>query len=237
MSEEFLTSMRILMKSLPRWKTFEPSFRLQFSRTSLLVYTRNSFLTSTQLRSSSCYFWETEKSIQRVNRKFRSSNRTRKKTKKSKRNLKPEPRYLVSSQTSKNSTPAAPSPPLVPAAKANQDFNPNQVKLKPSPKKRSARKDVNYKEASGESTSSVEFPVEGKHTASDSGNKTPIFPQQNQFPTFDAPNSSTQTTGAPFAFYTLIPKNKKKNSKHSRSSRSPSLDDLDTKPSSNKEKK
>ena len=55
-------------------------------------------------------------------------------------------------------------------------------------------KEINYKEDSGNSTSSVEYPVEGKHTdeesegeKSESGNRTPIFlnpSQQNTLPPF-----------------------------------------------------
>ena len=51
-----------------------------------------------------------------------------------------------------------------------------------SEQKKRSKKEVNYKENSGDSTSSVEYPVEGRHTDEESegtrsepGNRTPIF--------------------------------------------------------------
>ena len=73
-------------------------------------------------------------------------------------------------------------------------FTLSQVELKPpSSKKCSTRKEVNYKETSGDSTSSVEYPVEGRHTddesedkVSDSGNRMPIFVQQDILPVYNS---------------------------------------------------
>ena len=91
----------------------------------------------------------------------------------------------------------------------------------------------------------MEYPVEGKHTddesgdkASDSGNRTPVFHHQEPLPEFmTAPGIAFQTSGGPTSFYTRIPKNRRKSSKHAKRSNSPSLVDADSKPSSNKEKK
>ena len=102
-----------------------------------------------------------------------------------------------------------------------------QVELKPpSSKKRSTRKEVNYKETSGDSTSSVEYPVEGRHTddesedkVSDSGNRTPIFVQQDILPVYNSPSAAFQVPGGTSSFYTRIPKNKK-TAKHSKRSES-----------------
>ena len=83
-----------------------------------------------------------------------------------------------------------------PAAKSKQDSlqdnsalsqanlkSPSQPSTE-NDKKRSTRREVNYKESSENSTSSVEYPVEGKHIddesereASDPGNRKPIFSQ------------------------------------------------------------
>ena len=103
--------------------------------------------------------------------------------------------------------------------------------------------EVNYKEPSDNSTSSVEYPVEVQHTddeseekVSDSGNRTPIFHQQEPLPDFmTAPGVAFQTSGGPTSFYTRIPNNRRKASKHAKRSQSPSPPETDSKPS-NKEK-
>jgi len=113
-------------------------------------------------------------------------------------------------------------------------------------KKRSTRKEVNYKETSGNSTSSVEYPVEGKHTddeseaeASDAGNRTPVFNNQVPVPVpnfMSFADATTQPTAGLPEFYARIPKNKKKKaSKYSAESPNPS--EPDSKPASTKEKK
>ena len=125
-----------------------------------------------------------------------------------------------------------------PASKASAS---NVSKSEPEGKRR-ARKEINYKEDSGNTTSSVEYPVEGKHTdeesgeeISDQGSRTPLFVSQSQeFPAFmTEPAATMQTTGGPLNFHTRIPKSKKKSAKHSRRSLSPE----DSKPSSTREKK
>ena len=130
--------------------------------------------------------------------------------------------------------------------KSNQDpaFKPSNSKDDASSNKlnkRKSRKNINYKEHSGDSSSSVEYPVEGKHTDdesehSDSGIKTPILLQQNPFPAFmTAPAAAMQPSTGPLNFNSHSTKHKKKSSKHSKRPQSPV--DLDSKPSSTKERK
>ena len=80
------------------------------------------------------------------------------------------------------STASKPAAPILPPSKAVKSD---------SEGKRRARKEINYKEDSGNSTSSVEYPVEGKHTdeeydgeKSEQGSRTPIFvnPSQHVLP-------------------------------------------------------
>ena len=79
---------------------------------------------------------------------------------------------------------------------------------------------MNYKECSENSTSSVEYPVEGKYTddksereASDPGNRLPIFSQQALVPNFMiCANATLQAPACPPAFYGRIPKSKKNKS-------------------------
>jgi len=79
--------------------------------------------------------------------------------------------------------------------------------------KRRTAKEINYKEDSGNTTSSVEYPVEGKHTddeseggKSESGNRTPVFfnpPQQGTLPNFmTEPAATMQLSGGPLNFPT-----------------------------------
>jgi len=126
----------------------------------------------------------------------------------------------------------------IPAAKSS---NPKDGASSNKPNKRKSRKNINYKETSGDSSSSVEYPVEGKHTDdesdhSDSGNKTPILFQQTPFPAFmTAPAAAMQSSTGPLNFDSHSTKHKRKSSKHSKRPLSPV--DLDSKPSSTKEKK
>ena len=148
---------------------------------------------------------------------------------------------------SKSNNPVSPKP----KQQASQEISGSNLKSslqssEVNDKKRSTRKEVNYKEASGNSTSSVEYPVEGKHTddeseaeVSDAGNRTPVF--NNQIPA-PVPNfmsfadATTQPTAGLPEFYARIPKNKKKKaSKYSAESPNPS--EPDSKPASTKEKK
>ena len=85
-----------------------------------------------------------------------------------------------------NSTVLNPTAPVLPASK--------DASTAKSEEKKRSKKEINYKEDSGDSTSSVEYPVEGRHTDEESegtpsepGNRTPIFPnslQQNAIPPF-----------------------------------------------------
>ena len=85
--------------------------------------------------------------------------------------------------------------------------SPSKATKSDSDGKRRARKDINYKEDSGHSSSSVEYPVEGRHTdeesdeqRSEQGNKTPIFINSSQhvLPSFMVePAAAMQTSGGP----------------------------------------
>ena len=165
-----------------------------------------------------------------------------------------------SKSTSKNANPVAKAsaPPVSEVSQSSStqaSLKPSQSKAPQEPlknskdKKRSTRKDVNYREDSGNSTSSVEYPVEGRHTdeesdgkASESGIKTPVFqqltPPNENFPAFmTSPAAALQASGGPLQFHTRIPKHRKRSSKHSKRTKSVSSEDLDTKPASNKERK
>ena len=111
--------------------------------------------------------------------------------------------------------------------------------------KRKVSKEVNYREESGESSSSVEYPREGKHTddesegrVSISGNRTPIFLQQQElFPAFMTASSTAPLTPESLPNYQpRISKHKKRASKHATRSESPSGDKYNAKPSSTREK-
>ena len=87
------------------------------------------------------------------------------------------------------------------SAKPRQKDNSNTKSSRKSESvgKRKVSKEVNYREESGESSSSVEYPREGKHTddesegrVSISGNRTPIFLQQQElFPAFMTASSTS----------------------------------------------
>ena len=126
--------------------------------------------------------------------------------------------------SSPNPTVLNPTAPILPVSK--------DVSNTKSEGKKRSKKEVNYKEDSGDSTSSVEYPVEGRHTDEESegtrsepGNRTPIFHnplQQFEIPPFmTQPAAAMQASGGPLNFSTRIPKTKKKSSKSSRRSRSP----------------
>jgi len=137
------------------------------------------------------------------------------------------------------------------SAKVSQDDLPTSANIKSSSKKsnhkasdepkRKSRKEINYREDSGDSTSSVEYPVEGTHTdeesdakLSDSGNKTPVFLQPPQVD--PQPFMTAAIPEDHINFQTRIPKNKKKSSKRLKRTKSPSSDDQDSKPASTRER-
>ena len=173
--------------------------------------------------------------IQRVEQSKRKDEATKKRS---------EARAALPPTSSKQSAKHSVDPSVLTKAKQDKSIKASNQSSSELNQKRSSRKEINYNEASGNSSSSVEYPVEGKHTddesqreASDSGNRTPIFNQQVPAPVnfMINPDATLQAAGPP-SFYARIPKHKKNRApKHSK--RSPSPDDLDTKPSSNKEKK
>ena len=164
-----------------------------------------------------------------------------------------EARAALPSTSSKPSlkNSASTKPSAQASAKASQNDSsatekPTKAQDNSNEKKRRSSKPVNYKEGSGTSTSSVEYPVEGTHTdeeseanVSDSGNKTPVFnqTQPEPFPSFMTSPAATLNASGPLTFKTRIPKHKRKPSKHSRRTKSISSDDLDSKPSSTRERK
>ena len=163
---------------------------------------------------------------------------------------KSEARAALPSISSKNPAKDKPTPPASSnslndsAAKSIVQSPPaaKEVPKSNSETKRRSVKEINYKEDSGNSTSSVEYPVEGKHTDDESegeksGSRTPIFfnpSQQATIPTFmTEPGAAMQISGGPLNFHARIPKPRRKTSKHFR--RSPSAED--SKPSSTRERK
>ena len=130
-------------------------------------------------------------------------------------------------------------------SKEKDKSNEKTLKEPGSGEKRKVNKDVNYREESGESSSSAEFPVEGKHTDEDSegkdsnaGTRTPIFVnQQEPFPAFMFASATAPLTFGNLPDYQpRIPKHKKRVPKHAARSGSPSGDNYSSKPSSTKEK-
>jgi len=135
---------------------------------------------------------------------------------------------------------------------ASKDTPANQEDL---PAKRKTRQDVSYREESGDSSSSVEYPVEGTHTdeeeeglLSDSGQTTPILIPTSQLadtsnqsaipPAYMTAPAASFMTSAPLNFKANIPKQKRRHSKKSSKKSAPSSDgDDNSKPSSNAERK
>jgi len=120
------------------------------------------------------------------------------------------------------------------------------------PAKRKNRQDVSYREESGDSSSSVEYPVEGTHTdeegqLSDSGQTTPVLVPTSQLadnssksaipPAYMTAPAASFMTSAPLNFKAHIPKQKRRHSKSTRKSAPPSDGDDDSKPSSTAERK